>query len=94
MTRPIHENRANIIPGKNGNNEDLIATYHSEDVTDIVIMDGGSSVADRNYVDCEAGDVVWIVRNFARSLPAVRLPLLYTGDISTVAVQLRCRHTV
>lgn len=54
--------------GKQENNEDLIATYRSEGITDIVIMDGGTSVADRNYVDTGMGDVVWFVRTFALSL--------------------------
>lgn len=50
------------------NNEDLIAVYKNGGVTDIVIMDGASSVADQNYIDDSSGDVVWFVRNFAQAL--------------------------
>jgi molybdopterin biosynthesis enzyme len=55
-------------PGKNAHNEDLIAAYQTEGAMDIVIMDGGTSVADRIYTDSAIGDVVWFVRNFALSL--------------------------
>lgn len=55
-----------ISSGANANNEDLITVYESAGCTDIVIMDGGSSVAAKNYIDNEIGDVEWFVRNFAR----------------------------
>ncbi|MDB5754299.1 MAG: hypothetical protein JWR56_727 [Massilia sp.] len=49
-------------------NEDLIAIFESEAFTDIVIMDGGSSVADRAYIDGTIGDAAWFVTSFSRSL--------------------------
>ncbi|GAB3419231.1 hypothetical protein NX774_20455 [Massilia agilis] len=55
-------------PGHGDHNEDLIAVFEQEGWTDIVIIDGGSSVADRDYVDAQQGDVVWFVREFARAL--------------------------
>jgi len=39
--------------------------------TDILVIDGGSSVADREYVDRRIGDVAWFVRRFAAALAGV-----------------------
>jgi hypothetical protein len=55
-------------PGHGEHNEDLIAVFNQEGLTDIVIIDGGSSVADEDYLDVDAGDVVWFVRQFAAAL--------------------------
>jgi hypothetical protein len=57
-----------ISSGAHKHNEDLIAVYESGDLTDIIIMDGGSSVAATNYIDHEVGDVAWFARNFAACL--------------------------
>lgn len=54
-----------------GHNEDLVSVYRNDDVTDIVIMDGGSSVADKDYIDGDLGDVVWFVKQFALALGRV-----------------------
>jgi hypothetical protein len=51
-----------------GKNEDLVSVFRGERVTDILIMDGGTSVAERDYIDHDASDVVWFVRNFASAL--------------------------
>jgi hypothetical protein len=51
-----------------GHNEDLVAVYRADGVTDIVVIDGGTSVADENYIDRERGDVVWFVDQFAGAL--------------------------
>jgi hypothetical protein len=51
-----------------GHNEDLIAIYETGDLTDIVIVDGGTSVAERDFIDSESGDVVWFARNFSLAL--------------------------
>ncbi|MBB3221462.1 protein phosphatase 2C domain-containing protein [Pseudoduganella umbonata] len=54
-----------------GHNEDHVAIFHSTAYTDLVVLDGATSVADRDYVD-EAGDVVWFVHAFAAALgPAI-----------------------
>lgn len=61
-----------ISAGADGaHNEDLIVVYDNDGVTDIVIMDGGSPVADHDYIDSEIGDVVWFVQNFALALKEV-----------------------
>lgn len=51
-----------------GANEDLVAVFRKAGVTDIAVIDGGSSVAERDYIDTENGDVVWFVRQFAQCL--------------------------
>lgn len=49
-------------------NEDWAGSYQAPDGTDLVIIDGGTSVADRDYVDAANGDVVWFVKRFAAAL--------------------------
>jgi hypothetical protein len=55
-------------PGHGDHNEDLIAVFQKEGLTDIIMMDGASSVADEDFIDRDAGDVAWFVRQFAASL--------------------------
>lgn len=57
--------------GKAEHNEDLIAVFERTGWTDLVMLDGATSVAGANYVDQQAGDVVWFVRAFAAALEAV-----------------------
>lgn len=45
-----------------------MSVFHGEQCTDIVILDGGTSVAQQDYIDREASDVVWFVNNFLSSL--------------------------
>lgn len=54
--------------GRGEHNEDLIATFEREGLTDLLILDGATSVADEDYVEPTAGDVVWFVRAFALAL--------------------------
>lgn len=51
-----------------GHNEDWVGHFHSDGITDLVIIDGGTSVADRDYVAPGTGDVVWFVNHFAAAL--------------------------
>jgi hypothetical protein len=55
-------------PGRGEHNEDLIAVYESEGLTDIIVIDGATSVADKDYVNTGGGDVAWFVREFAAAL--------------------------
>lgn len=55
--------------GKHGN-EDLVMTVETGDVTDLLVIDGGTSVADRDYIDEENGDVVWFVQGVGAALKA------------------------
>jgi uncharacterized small protein (DUF1192 family) len=54
-----------------GHNEDLVAVLEHDGCVDIIVMDGATSVADRNYIDDAAGDVVWFVRQFGAALAQV-----------------------
>jgi hypothetical protein len=61
-----------ISSGASGDhNEDLIAVFTHGGSTDIVVLDGATSVADDNYIERDAGDVVWFVRTFASELQQV-----------------------
>jgi hypothetical protein len=51
-----------------GINEDLIAVFESRGVTDLIVLDGATSVADADYVDRRQGDVAWFVQAFAAEL--------------------------
>ena len=56
-----------ITSAANKHNEDLVRIYRSAHFTDIVIMDGASSVATRNFID-NVIDVARFVRTFAALL--------------------------
>lgn len=55
-----------------GHNEDHVAVFHAAGNTHLVVLDGATSVADRDYLDA-GGDVAWFVRHFTAALePAIR----------------------
>ena len=54
-------------PGS-GTNEDLIRVFEAEGLTDLLVLDGATSVADANYVDQQRGDVAWFTHAFADAL--------------------------
>lgn len=57
---------------KADHNEDWAGSFGKPGTTELVIIDGGSSVADRDYIDAPGGDVVWFVTRFAAALePAI-----------------------
>lgn len=51
-----------------GRNDDHIAVFKGEDVTDILVIDGGTSVAERDYIDLIQGDVAWFVHAFTAAI--------------------------
>ncbi|MBB3118272.1 protein phosphatase 2C domain-containing protein [Pseudoduganella violacea] len=55
-------------------NEDLIAVHEHDSVTDILVIDGATSLAERDYIDTEEGDVAWFARRFAAELHKVLGP--------------------
>lgn len=55
---------------KANHNEDWVCSFHTPGTIDLVIIDGGTSVADVDYIDRLNGDVVWFVTRFAASLGA------------------------
>jgi len=56
---------AGAVPHRN---DDHIAVFRHAGVTDIVVIDGGTSVAERDYIDPDQGDVAWFVHAFATAL--------------------------
>ena len=62
-----------------GINEDLIAVFESGETTDLVMLDGATSVADADYVDRDQGDVAWFVQAFAAELGKTIAPGLGQG---------------
>ena len=73
--------------GGSGHNEDLVEVWRGQGVTDVVLLDGGTSVADRNYVDDAAGDVAWFVRTFCSELRNVVRPGLPQAGSVELAVR-------
>lgn len=54
-----------------GINEDLVAVFEHDGCTDLLVLDGATSVAERNHVDGHQGDVAWFVQAFAAALAPV-----------------------
>jgi hypothetical protein len=73
--------------GKGEHNEDLNVVFEREGWTDLVILDGATSVAGQDYVDPEIGDVVWFVRQFAAALDAVIDPARSQADTVLLAIE-------
>lgn len=51
-----------------GHNEDLVAVFEQDGMTDVLVLDGATSVADTDYADPAQGDVTWFVHEFRRCL--------------------------
>lgn len=51
-----------------GHNEDLVAVFEQDGMTDVLMLDGATSVADVDYVDPAQGDVTWFVHELRRCL--------------------------
>jgi hypothetical protein len=49
-------------------NDDHVAVFSAPGVTDLLVMDGGTSVAERDYIEPDLGDVAWFVRSFAAEI--------------------------
>lgn len=50
---------------KADHHEDWVGRFAPAGGTDLVVVDGGTSVAERDYIDPVNGDVVWFVKRFA-----------------------------
>lgn len=59
--------RISCAPG-DSTNEDLVAVFETDGLLDLLVVDGATSVADRNYADTDSGDVAWFVQSFASEL--------------------------
>lgn len=51
-----------------GINEDLVRVIEAHGWTDILVLDGATSVADADYADPSRGDVAWFAQSFADAL--------------------------
>lgn len=81
-------------PGGDGHNEDLVAVFEGDGFTDIVIMDGATSVADRDYIDSELGDPAWFVRRFAQALgPRIAPELSQEASINSALQDVLAQFT-
>ncbi len=49
-------------------NDDHVTVFERAGVTDILVIDGGTSVAERDYLDPVHGDVTWFVHAFTQAL--------------------------
>lgn len=49
-------------------NDDHVAIYTHAGVTDILVIDGGTTVAERDYLDPVQGDVAWFVDAFTAAV--------------------------
>lgn len=73
-------------PG-DGINEDLIRVFEGAGLTDILVLDGATSVADRNYIDERQGDVAWFTHAFADALAPLLAPGLPQGQTVRAALE-------
>ena len=66
-----------------GRNDDHIAVFESPSHADIIVIDGGTSVAGCDYIDEAQGDVAWFVHAFTAALA----PLIQRGASQHDCVQ-------
>ncbi len=71
-------------------NEDWAGIFEHAGITDLLIIDGGTSVAERDYADPVHGDVVWFVTRFAAAFEAA-LPR-QLGQPDTVQAAIAAVH--
>jgi hypothetical protein len=55
-------------------NDDHVAVFDHAGATDILVIDGGTSVAGRDYLDPVNGDVTWFVQEFTAALGQALAP--------------------
>jgi hypothetical protein len=83
-------------------NDDHVVLFTSAGVADIVVVDGGSSVAERDYVDDIHGDVAWFVHAFTSALERMLTPgrdqsecvRMAIADVRAQFTQLSAGHDV
>jgi hypothetical protein len=67
-------------------NDDHVEVFTSAGVSDIVVIDGGSSVAERDYIDELHGDVAWFVHAFTNALQRTLIPGREQADCVQMAI--------
>lgn len=76
-------------------NDDHVAVFSRPGVTDLLVIDGGTSVAARDYIDSVHGDVAWFVKTFAAEIERFASPELSqqdSVDAAIGAVQAAYKH--
>src|SRR5438067_13030368 len=56
--------------GNGRRNDDLVRVLEHDGLIDVLVLDGATSLAERDYIDPQAGDPAWFVRQFADTLAA------------------------
>ncbi|MFZ6863531.1 protein phosphatase 2C domain-containing protein [Undibacterium sp. Ji67W] len=70
-------------------NEDLIFICPLSDIiTDVVVFDGATSVAEKNYIDEGRGDVAWFVTHFSEILATILRPELSQAESVQRAIEM------
>lgn len=54
--------------GKGRRNDDLVRVQAHDGILDVLVLDGATSLAERDYIDPLDGDPAWFVRQFADAL--------------------------
>lgn len=67
-------------------NDDHVAVFTHAGATDILVIDGGTSVADHDYLDPVQGDVAWFVHTFTEALEQELRPRLSQQECVHAAV--------
>lgn len=78
-------------------NDDYVALFSTANLTDILVIDGATSVAEQDYVDPARGDVAWFVQAFAAELePMVASERSQAESVQAAidAVQLAFRELI
>lgn len=69
-------------------NDDHVAVFTSAGYTDILVIDGGTSVADADYIDPVQGDVAWFVHAFTSALGQILAPGRAQQDCVSAAAEI------
>lgn len=89
INRPYPMNPAHISAGAvSHRNDDHVAIFTNADDTEILVIDGGTSVAERDYLDPVAGDVAWFVHAFTAALEQELRPGRSQQDCVQAAIEV------
>lgn len=78
-----------ISDGANSHrNDDHITVFSRVGVTDILVLDGATSVAEQDYIDPVRGDAAWFVHAFTAALEQVLAPGRSQKDCVQAAVAM------
>lgn len=76
-----------------GINEDLVAVFDTDGLIDLLVLDGATSVADRQVVDERQGDVAWFVQAFAAALgPVIDATRSQADSVQLALASVQCAY--